>query len=646
MRNVTLGGERLGSGNKMKVGLHGFERSTHDLGYVWRSTMSCGTLVPFMNEIGLPGDTFDIDLNCDVMTAPTVGPLFGSFKVQLDVFQVPIRLYNSLLHNNMLGIGNDMKQVKLPTITLTQNANGSLSNRDINNSSVNPSCLLNYLGIRGVGRANTNNVTRAFNGTSILAYWDIYKNYYSSKQEKVGAYLSGGNVGYNPTVTSVQVANPTVTIVQAPNNSVVDDLTTGSVIMVNYSGAKPDPKTILFNLNGRSPMNLEELCLGIIDTGTKLEGVYNFGLHGLTYIINWQYAGSNTLLQTRPDVAFFNLSNIDDMRKAILAFSSTSNPFSINGQNYAPYNELFGSTSGGFFRYQFSQGGLGIKTYQSDLLNNWLDTTWISNINTSSAVAIVGGSFTIDQLNFSKKVYEMLNRIAVSGGSYNDWLDSVYDHERNRIPESPMYMGGLIKELVFQEVVSTAATDSEALGTLGGRGKLSGKHKGGKVVIKVDEPCYIMGIVSLTPRIDYSQGNRWDTGLQTVDDLHKPNLDEIGFQDLITEQMAFWDTSWNGTAWVKRSAGKQPAWLNYMTNYNRTYGNFAIDGNQMFMTLNRKYEYNSATGVINDLTSYIDPKKFNNLFPSTTIDSQNFWCQIGVDITARRKMSAKIMPNL
>ena len=71
----------------------------------------------------------------------------------------------------------------------------------------------------------------------------------------------------------------------------------------------------------------------------------------------------------------------------------------------------------------------------------------------------------------------------------------------------------------------------------------SGKHKGGHVTVKVDEPSYIIGIISLTPRIDYSQGNKWDTSLKTMDDLHKPALDEIGFQELITEQMAWWSTT-------------------------------------------------------------------------------------------------------
>ena len=87
---VAIGGDRLGSGNKENVSMKNYERSTHDLSQVWRSSMAAGTLVPFMKELALPGDTFDIDLNAQVLTLPTIGPLFGNFKVQLDVFVVPI----------------------------------------------------------------------------------------------------------------------------------------------------------------------------------------------------------------------------------------------------------------------------------------------------------------------------------------------------------------------------------------------------------------------------------------------------------------------------------------------------------------------------------------------------------------------------
>jgi hypothetical protein len=302
------------------------------------------------------------------------------------------------------------------------------------------------------------------------------------------------------------------------------------------------------------------------------------------------------------------------------------------------------------YSMQFSQEGLGIKTYQSDLFNNWISTEWIdgaSGVNEISKVSTSGDEFTIDALNLAQKVYVMLNRIAISGGSYDDWLDAVYTHERMKSVESPVYHGSLIKEMGFEEVISNSQTTEQPLGTLAGRGRLTGKNKGGKMKIKVNEPSIIMGIVSLTPRIDYSQGNDWTVNLKNYDEFHKPELGAIGFQDLITEQMLWSDTVLDSTdsSITQSSLGKQPAWVNYMTAVNKVYGNFAIETKEMFMTLNRRYEKN-ADGSLKDGTTYIDPSKFNQIFAETQLDAQNFWMQIAVDIKARRKMSAKVIPNL
>ena len=61
----------------------------------------------------------------------------------------------------------------------------------------------------------------------------------------------------------------------------------------------------------------------------------------------------------------------------------------------------------------------------------------------------------------------------------------------------------------------------------------------------------------------------------------------------------------------------------------------------MFETLNRRYEADEDLSI-KDLTTYIDPVKFNYMFAQTKIDAQNFWVQIAVDCTARRLMSAKV----
>ena len=242
----------------------------------------------------------------------------------------------------------------------------------------------------------------------------------------------------------------------------------------------------------------------------------------------------------------------------------------------------------------------------------------------------------------------MLNRIAISGVTYDDWLDAVYTHERVKGVESPVYHGSLIKELAFQEVISNAASGDDPLGTLAGRGRLTEKHKGGLINIRINEPSIIMGIVSITPRIEYSQGNDWTANLKTFNDFHKPALDAIGFQDLVTDQLLWKDTvvaSATGAP-TYASLGKQPAWINYMSNVNKVYGGFADQNDSMFMVLNRRYANNPTTGRLSDGTTYIDPTKFNQIFAQTSLDSQNFWVQISCDITARRKMSAKVIPNL
>ena len=193
MLSKNLGGDRLGSGNKMRIQMRNYERSTHDLSYLWRSTMATGTLVPYMKILGLPGDTFDINLNAHVLTLPTVGPLFGSFKLQLDVFICPLRLYNAQLHMNKLNVGLDMSKVKFPIGNIATSSLNSNNDLPIEIRQISQSSLMAYLGHRGNGYYNnTTAPRRLINAIPILAYYDIYKNYYANKMENVGYIIQGG----------------------------------------------------------------------------------------------------------------------------------------------------------------------------------------------------------------------------------------------------------------------------------------------------------------------------------------------------------------------------------------------------------------------------------------------------------------------
>ena len=66
-------------------------------------------------------------------------------------------------------------------------------------------------------------------------------------------------------------------------------------------------------------------------------------------------------------------------------------------------------------------GGMLLKTYGSDIFNNWIKTDWIDGVGgiteiTSIDITANDGKLTMDALNLQQKVYNMLNRIAVAGG--------------------------------------------------------------------------------------------------------------------------------------------------------------------------------------------------------------------------------------
>jgi len=200
MLKRNIGKNTIGSGNKMTVMLNEWDRSTHNIGSIFKTTMSAGTLVPFLKLLALPGDTFDIELDVRVMTHPTVGPLFDSYKVQLDVFQAPIRLYQAMMHNNMLNIGMDMSQVKLPVYKMEAFPMEEITteNQDINFIQINPSSIFAYLGHKGIGIPDPNTQrARDFNAVALICYYDICKNYYFNKQEDKGAIIHTPPVAIN-----------------------------------------------------------------------------------------------------------------------------------------------------------------------------------------------------------------------------------------------------------------------------------------------------------------------------------------------------------------------------------------------------------------------------------------------------------------
>lgn len=677
----TLGGDRIRSESKMEVYLPNFGRSSHNIGKIIRTSQACGTIVPYWCQIGLDGTTFYIDITTKVKTLPTTGPVFGSFKHQIDVFVIPIRLYIAALHNNALGVGLNMSKVLLPQYEV-YSANTSIYKNDTNRGQVNPSSLISYLGVKGFGYSIVNQYLRRFPAIFNLGYWDTVKNYYANKQEENAYVITGINhiwksisIGDGVTWTKTWRENSSAAYKIEPTDAkpkyiridFEENISPEEVNEIEFLTNNPNTTAVSNSLTKLGDTFIFERtdpkALGIKapDNPRKATKVYAYKVKkAITIAYNNDAAGNNLI--TMPDnqkikLTSFPLKNIDDTRTEILAAKSTSAYILSNVK--MPYGAATGTIELPNYNrtkvYQssnawFSQAGLAVKTYLSDRFNNWLNTEWIDGttggINAITAVDVTDGKLTMDALILQKKIFNMLNRVAITDGTYQAWREATYGIRSATLPESPIFCGGMQSEIAFDEIVSNSATDDEPLGTLAGRGIATMYKSGRGLKIKCTEPSMIMALGSITPRIDYSQGNKWWTRLQNMDDFHKPTLDAIGFQELITEEAAAWNTeTTKNYEHIYSSLGKQPSWIEYTTDVNETYGEFAAGMPLAFMCLNRVYEENSDH-TIGNASTYIDPTIYNSIFAESRLSSQNFWVQVAFDVTARRVMSAKQIPNL
>lgn len=659
---INIGKNTLGDNNKMSVSLREYGRSTHDLSYAWRSPMGVGTLVPFMKMLALPGDTFDIDLDTKVLTHPTVGPLFGQFKMQLDVFTCPLRLYQAQLHNNALNIGLDMKKVKLPKFAHSYKTIEGETREGTRKSGIGS--LAEYLGLRYEPfRDKVTNV----NAVPYFAYYDVFKNFYANKQEDYFMLMGGSVIVDAMTITSTDFVGNIV-------NYANDTLKCTTVSEVTISGKNvrfEDIEKVEYIIDS------QPVYIYIKDTAnrvlwdvvsTKQDEIVIKSRLGTYYRVTKQLQGdveqSITFKGTTENItkgtevkaytSSYRLEEIDNLREYVLKQGKKEILIKADsteewiGTSFIK-DVLVGKAEAGDTEpkmkmpiIQREMGGLCLKTLQSDIFNNWVNKEWVDGDNGIKAitdVAITDGKLNLDSLNIAQKVYNMLNRIAVSGGSYKDWIETVYTTDYYFRAETPVYEGGMSTIIDFEAVVSNSASTAsgveEPLGSLAGRG-YNGQKKGGKIKIKVNEPCYIMGIASITPLVDYSQGNEWDNWLETMDDLHKPQLDGIGYQDLMENKM-------HGLARPTLAIGKQPAWLDYMTNVNKSFADFAAGEKESYMVLNRIYNVNNE-GHITNATTYINPKDYTYIFATNTETNRDFWVQIGCGVTARRVMSAAQIP--
>lgn len=669
MATTTFGGDRLGTGAGFTTHQRAYERTTHDLGDSFASNLGVGMVAMVYAEFGKRGDVWDMDIRPYILTHPTGGPLFDMFEFRVAVFTADTRLYNRQLHNNKKGIGLKMETVIFPKMRLNgPNIDKSLGG-DYNAQQICQSSLLAMSGTRGLGTLaepnGTGRVEILRNAELILAYYETISEYIANKQEEkayVIAYVEGegqvivhealmeGTVGWNgenindSKETEISIdAGATITI----RGRGVDR---SNVYAIRYGENAPRLMTDIVEWNSIRENEGEVVYERALtnqmikrNVGTE-EFIWGSGVYG---------AEPGEELQ----LVEFPLSNIDDVREQIF-MQENSSPYIIGyygeeDKGY-PYRAVVGQTEigrggvpeeGSMIQSYGEWAGLCLATYKADRWQTWLNEGWIEQANEISNVDTSSGNFGMNALAMSIRLWNFNNSLAATGGSYQDWLTAVDGMETYGAPEMPVYRGGCSCNIHFDEVVSSSEYSDQPLGTLGGEGVMS-NVKGGRVRFKLEENGWVYALAWITPIISYSQGNKWYTKLETMDDIHKPIFDGIGFQAKTTDQMAAWDTKVSpGGVETFFSVGYEPSWMEYWTREPRIYGSFTRENDEAYMKLGRRYEMDDS-GRILDLTTYIDPTKYLYPFSYLGLSYGPFWVHVQFDVTARRIMSGAKMPHL
>ena len=82
----------------------------------------------------------------------------------------------------------------------------------------------------------------------------------------------------------------------------------------------------------------------------------------------------------------------------------------------------------------------------------------------------------------------------------------------------------------------------------------------------------------------------------------------------------------------------------YAPCYNGNISSISWKAGEEQSTRGYRFTYDVSDGKITNATTYINPKEFTGTFATNTVENQDFWVQIGVELEGRRVMSAKQIP--
>lgn len=183
------------------------------------------------------------------------------------------------------------------------------------------------------------------------------------------------------------------------------------------------------------------------------------------------------------------------------AFDSSSITQFYNA-NYLSFNSSNNKLISGKLHYDPNISS-NIKFIGTDTTQQFIDPLNNAQINISQPT-LQGLQFSMRQWRQLATMTVMRERMALTDGSYNELIKSMFGHNPQWHDHDVVYCGGYSQPIVFSEVINTASSDNNPLGEMAGRGFTS--QQGQTIHITSDDFGMFMTVLVITGDDVYSQG--------------------------------------------------------------------------------------------------------------------------------------------
>lgn len=639
------------------------------------SDIGVGTIYPFMMFDVSKGDIVRFQPSTFLQAFSLRAPLVNGFKLCLEYFFAPNRLYHGKLLLNERDVTSDPSKVVFPSVRLMSPSFSDLLNMGADDGSI-------YIDFRR-SVASSDLPERPMPGepsepnASMRQAFNALSRY--MVQPGSFADFMGFPVGWFPT----RPGSPTENI-----PSELDDTQDGFFLNVTKALAYLD-----IILNYYANQQIDYLYTSGYVTRDAGYGPSEPGWGRPSY-------GENVVEQVK---CLYN-----DLHSFLNGLKRSENP----SQFLASWieNESYQDTTFCTWSWLCSPFSLFQRSFPSYYLESWLKTSYGDAIGSTIKVDVTDSSVSFVDIRAASH-FQRYFELSMAGGSrYTDYENAQFDASRLRNTVVPIFLGSDRKMLGSNIIYQTTGFENSESPLGAFAGQMAGGDKFKERSFKIGEDGVFFVFATLMPDTIYYRGIEPSLRRLRLDDFYTPALDNLGYQPLRVSEVdalppvvsqnlndtesvdsegktGYWRLTLgrddpDGTYSLDRALGFVPAWSDIMQKISRVHG--SLQDELKYWTLVRDYsssplnkdlrffiDYWLEDYLINEVGSnggnygrfealrtffnnirsegsyvpYVQNHLFNSVFADNSPYARNFVLTLTADITINREKSKANIPN-